>query len=124
MKNGEKLHEFKTPDRDPKVYDLEISDDGTKCNIYTADTKGFVKVEMGTSYKFDHKASIYSWSLADGQIEISSNENIAKATNRKILYKSQDEYNLSVKDNNIEIFWDENNEAMVLKKLNNPLIIL
>lgn len=120
MKNGEKLHELKSPDRNPSVYDMEITDDGTKFNIYTNDTKGFVKVEMGTSYKYDHKASIYSWSLADEKIGVMNNEKVSKATNGKVLYKSDNRYDLSVKDDKIEIVWDESIDAMVLRKLTNP----
>lgn len=120
MKNGKKLHELKSPDRNPNVYDMEITEDGTKFNVYTKNVSGFVKVEMGTSYKYAHQASIYMWSLLDENISVINNEKGLSVPKNRTIYERNDKKHLVATNSANELFWDDNKNTITFKKLNNP----
>lgn len=119
--SGQKLFEFQGPDKHPSVYDLKISEDGKNFLAYTKYTIGSASYEGPRgSYNFEYNASIYKWSLTDQTLQVLPNyQNNNKITINRT-YGNRSQKHLKAETKKLEIRWDEEKQAFLLKRKDNP----
>lgn len=119
--NGQKVYEFQGPDDHPSVYDLKISEDGKNFWAYTKYTKGYIRYEGPKgAYNFEYNASIYKWSLADQTLQVLPNNQNDHEITINHTYGNRSFKHLKAESKKNEILWDENKQAFLLKRKDNP----
>jgi hypothetical protein len=119
--NGQKLYEFQGPDDLPSVYDLKISEDGKNFLAYTKYTQGYIRYEGPKgAYNYEYNASIYKWSLADQTLQVLPNYQNDNEITINRTYGRRSQKHLKAETKKFEILWDEEKQAFLLKRKDNP----